>query len=164
MTPEHEAAMRERIAKASPGPWGLKKVEDWTEDSDRCVYSEEDGRWLANVGNWARQNLIIACCDEALRDTIDLEALNQWVTYALKNTYEADKDDADFIAHARTDLPLCLNEIGDLRRRLECYRNAYLIAELELDYFEDLYGEEVRIKSTEHSDRLWGKLQDAKKR
>ena len=85
--------IKARVAAATPGPWNA----DVSEPDDVTVWTEPDPRWVANVGNWARQNPDFAAADQ------------------LRQAVEASAADAAFIAHARTDIP-------DLLRVVEAAR------------------------------------------
>lgn len=111
LTDEQLRDIEARANAATPGPWTYDRTE---EEGDRCVYSEPDGKWIANVGNWLRQNLIRFLDGESLPgwkpSTADIER-------ALKNTYDADDADCIFIAHAREDIPRLLDHIRELEAK-----------------------------------------------
>lgn len=105
---ERAKEARARAEKATLGPW----APDHTEAGDVVVWGPEED-WLANVGNWARQN------PEA---TLEMQSL-QYVQMR-------DAADGEFIAAARSDVPaLCddVEALADLARRLSWGRQDHLI-------------------------------------
>lgn len=99
---------------ATPGPWTLDD-----DERDRVVWTAKDSRWVANVGNWSRQNAAIGEADP------DHEGM-------LRNVFEFDTADARYIAALSPDVALALVEAARAlpfdpwvwshrRDRNECY-------------------------------------------
>ena len=78
--PTREARLAALAKAATPGPWRA----DASYPDDVVVWSGDDPRWVANVGNWSRQ----------LPDPPPAD------TDRLRNAFEADAADAAFIAAA----------------------------------------------------------------
>jgi hypothetical protein len=87
-------ALRELEQQATPGPWQA----DASEPADVVVWTADDPRWIANIGNGQRQTAILA------PDVVDpsTESL-------LRNVFEADTADAALIAAMRNALPALLD-------------------------------------------------------
>lgn len=104
LSTEREQEIRERAAAATPGPWGL--YDDGTGRYDIAADLEDTGH-----GFRCRRQIV-----QTLDEPIDNDpAHRDW-------TGEDDDDqilaDAEFIAHAREDVPALLAEIDRLRARI----------------------------------------------
>jgi len=95
LTPEREQEIRERVARATEGPWNTHLVDD------TCVVSA-DGTEVCTT------------CDSSQTERDD--------GYNIE--YERMEKDAAFIAHARQDIPDLLAEIDRLNANLRTVQNA----------------------------------------
>lgn len=96
ITDEELAAIKERLEKATPGPWESTDGDVWI-DTRECVCC---GR-----------GSIHGCCGEP-----DVSGGQELLA-------QSNPTDADFIAHARTDIPALLSHIAFLTSQLASVRN-----------------------------------------
>lgn len=105
LTPEEIAAMRARCGAATEGPWVWRDRYDFGEHVEH------------------RQQGLDARCDNITEGRISLVSgtaastvavLEEWAAWADDSGLTVERVDADFIAHARTDLPRALDEIDAL--------------------------------------------------
>lgn len=110
MTDEELAAIRARAEAATAGPW------EWLGDSDLhavTVYEYEPD-------------------EEARHDPTHLEYATEKIIITDSGCYPPEGADAEFIAHAREDIPRLLAEIARLRTMLDAhYETKELLDHLE---------------------------------
>ena len=102
MTNEQLAAIKARCEKATPGPWEVRSIEPEEFDavSDDTFYIMADKWEVASITTYER---------------------------VIEPDWQRDDDeaDADFIAHAREDIPALLAEVERLRVALERVSKIY---------------------------------------
>ena len=108
MTPERLNELEALANAATPGPW--KPSDD--EDGDQVLWGP-DGDWLANIGNWARQNLGIEPPEYSHTEATAIA--RQYVEMI-------DKADADFMSAARTALPELIARVRELEAELKALK------------------------------------------
>lgn len=93
MTNDELDAIRHRVNKASTGPWTIE------------------------IGPYTGSNWIIASLGASVHDGLPYHVTTDGV-HASELSGDA-RTDAEFIVHARTDIPALLAEINDLRSQLQ---------------------------------------------
>jgi hypothetical protein len=86
---------------ATPGPW---EVND--DERDCMVLTAKDSRWVANVGNWARQNAAIGEADPGHESM-------------LRNVFEFDTADAAYIAALSPEVVRALVRVAQVAERMD---------------------------------------------
>lgn len=121
-TPVDLDAIAALAGAASPGPWTVD--DSWPDDV--VVYTEEDRRWVVNVGNWSRQ---------AAPDTHPEDS-----DY-LRNAFECDAADARYIAALSPDVALALvaaaEALGHLAFHVEEAHRDHDLGECGQDVMDD---------------------------
>jgi hypothetical protein len=119
VTPERKAEIRERLAKATPGPWQIWDGPAYVGGGkDLCVGAGKT--WLANMDERTCQNYPhhVGCHDDGCKMEADANicSLDEGIT-------EEQQATAQLIAHAPTDIADLLTEVERLERELALERN-----------------------------------------
>jgi hypothetical protein len=123
MTNEELKAIRERAEAATPGPWYWEKLDadGWNDTEMPCL---------------------VSASDEGVMDFGDCEQY-----YPTEGSPPNDED-AEFIAHAREDVPKLLAEIERLRKQFD------YITELALEFYENDYVDDDGITVVKLDERF----------
>lgn len=90
MTPEQLAAIRARAEAATPGPWMVDEGLVWDDGTGEC-----ECQWYREIRGWT---------DHGVQCEAGYLVLS--------------REDAEFIAHARSDIPALVAEVERLRRTI----------------------------------------------
>ena len=111
MTPEQLKAIRERVEKASPGPWVWADHDIFPED--RKAQSEGRPYWTLTDSGYYKT----LCVGPIGRKMMSPESILQAGGYDGDGVFR-DKEDQEFIAHARQDIPALLAYVEELEKEL----------------------------------------------